>query len=422
MTTVVGSQPKKGFLGWRMLGIAIIAGSLTGPGQTIGVSVFINSFIDDLGLTRDQVSFAYLIGTLLGATAMPTVGRLLDERGVRRGQLVIGALFGIALFNMSLVQNWLWLAIGFVFIRMFGQGSLSMISTVTVALWFDRLRGRAMGLLGIGVSAGIAVTPILLNSSINQFGWRRSWILAAVLVPLILLPLTWFALVDRPSAVGQEVDGGTGAGEIVRRSNGVWGLTRRQALREPGFWLIVTISSLTSMLITGLNFHQIDLLEQSGLTTDEAARMFGPQIAGSTIAGFAMGWILDRTNGRRLPAVAMGLLAISHLLASWLSRDAFVLAYALSLGVTAGSVRVITATLMPKWFGTAHIGSLQGVLQLTGVAASSLGPLVLSVAQGRLGGYGSATLVLATLPLAALVYASVFTPPARAASPKTSHV
>jgi len=37
--------------GWLVLGCAILAAGLTGPGQTIGVSVFIDHFVDDLSLT-----------------------------------------------------------------------------------------------------------------------------------------------------------------------------------------------------------------------------------------------------------------------------------------------------------------------------------------------------------------------------------
>ena len=43
---------------------AVLAAGLTGPGQTIGVSVFIDHFVEDLALSRPLVSTAYLIGTL----------------------------------------------------------------------------------------------------------------------------------------------------------------------------------------------------------------------------------------------------------------------------------------------------------------------------------------------------------------------
>ncbi len=412
-----GVRPKARFSGWRMLAIAAVAGSFTGPGQTIGVSVFINSFIADLELSRDSVALAYLVGTLLGATAMPKVGQLIDEFGIKRSQLIISGLFGVALLNMSLVQNWVWLAIGFMFIRMLGQGSLTMVSTITVALWFDQLRGRAMGLLGIGVSAGIALTPVLLNTSISQLGWRQAWVSAAITVPLVLLPLTYFGLVDRPATIGQIPDGQIPDGKVASSpppTNGnTWGYTRAEAIRHPAFWLILTMVTLTSMLITGLNFHQIDLLVQSGLTEGEAALMFLPQILGSTLSGFAVGWLVDRVSGRFLPALGLVLLGVSHLLAASLGAPWIVVTYALSLGVTGGATRVISSSLLPKWFGTAHIGSLQGVTQLAGVAGSSLGPLLLSISQGQLGSYGSAALVLAVLPFLTAGYALVVKPPGK---------
>jgi len=413
------------FLGWRMVGIAILAGSLTGPGQTVGVSVFVDYFVDDLGLTQTSVSSAYLVGTLLGATAMPLVGQRIDEYGVRKALLIVASLFGLALLNMSLVQNWLWLAIGFVFIRMLGQGSLSMISSVTVAVWFDRLRGRAIGLSTIGIAAGIALTPIVLNATINRYGWRQAWVLTAIAVPAILLPVGWFALTSRPSDVGQVPDGHPPDHDrsVEAAHNAAGGYNRSQAIAQPGFWLILSVTTLTSMLVTGLNFHAIDLLVQNGLTKDEAAQMFLPQIAGSTAAALGLGWVVDRTNGRVLPAVSMALLAGSHLLAASLNSRPLVVTYALSLGVTAGCSRVVSSALLPKWFGINHIGSLNGLVTLVGVAGSALGPITLALARDQFGSYGTAAVALASLPLAAMLYAFFVRPPhpsnRPAANPRT---
>jgi len=416
IATRPSSTGTRKFSGWRMLVIAIIAGSFTGPGQTVGVSVFINDFIRDLELSRDEVSFAYLIGTLAGATAMPAVGQFVDRRGVRLGLLSVSALFGAALFNMSLVQNWVWLVFGFVFIRMLGQGSLSMISTITVAVWFDKLRGRAMGIMGIGVSTGIALTPILMKALSNSFGWRNAWLIAAIAVPAVLFPLAWFGLVDRPSDIGETHDGGHASSDNESSSTAIWGYTRSEASRHIGFWLILSVTTLTSMLVTGLNFHAIDLLVQNGLTEDEAARMFLPQILGASAAGLGLGWVVDRTSGRFLPALSMGLLVLSHLLASFLGSITLVIIYALSLGITAGGARVVSSTLLPKWFGTAHVGSLNGIVSLSSVAGSALGPITLSLAKGSLGSYATAAVVLSLLPASAMIAALFVRPPTPAAA------
>lgn len=46
---------------------------MTGPVQTIGVSVLIDQLIAEAGLSQPQVSAAYLIGTLAGG--IPSTGR-----------------------------------------------------------------------------------------------------------------------------------------------------------------------------------------------------------------------------------------------------------------------------------------------------------------------------------------------------------
>jgi hypothetical protein len=76
LSTSTGSdQRSRHFIGWRIAVLATITGAMTGPGQTIGVSVFVDPMIADLNLTRSQVSMAYLIGTLVGAAALLPVGR-----------------------------------------------------------------------------------------------------------------------------------------------------------------------------------------------------------------------------------------------------------------------------------------------------------------------------------------------------------
>ena len=52
------------FSGWRIMALATITLGLTGPGQTIGVSVFIDHFADTLDLSKNAISAGYAIGTL----------------------------------------------------------------------------------------------------------------------------------------------------------------------------------------------------------------------------------------------------------------------------------------------------------------------------------------------------------------------
>lgn len=381
--------------GWVVLLLAVLTAGLTGPGQTIGVSVFIDHFVVDLDLTRSQVSGAYLVGTLTGAALLPFVGRFVDRRGVRFAQVVIGLLFGLALVNMSLVTGLVTLAIGFAGIRFLGQGSLSLVSTVTVQVRFRRTRGTALGIFTTASAGLMALVPVALAVSIDAVGWRRTWLIAAATVATVTVTMAWIGLRGLPR----------GHVAADRSTTGDRSLDRAQAMRTAPFWMLASVTAAAGMMSTALNFHQIDLLGDAGISETAAAALFVPQVVGSTLAGLCIGYLGDRVGTRYLPAAGMVLLLIAQLFAAAVAPGAIAVVYAVVLGASGGAVRTAAAVLQPAWFGLAHVGSIQGALTLFGVGASAVGPVVLTLAEEWLGSYPAGLLALLVVPIAALICA-----------------
>ncbi|NNE11884.1 MAG: MFS transporter [Ilumatobacter sp.] len=390
--------------GWLILGFAIVAGALTGPGQTIGVSVFIDHLVADLSLTRTQVSTAYLVGTLAGALALPSVGRLIDEYGVRRSQVVIGLLFGVALLNMSLVTGLVWLMVGFGGIRLLGQGSLSLVSTVTVQIRFDRTRGLALGIFATATAGLMALVPVVLAILIDRLGWRATWVVAAVVVTGIVVPVGYWGLRSLPTGWrrAERYRSADAPSEPVA-ADAVH--DRASAMRTSSFWMLAAVGGAAGMMSTALNFHQIDLLGDAGLSATAAAALFIPQVVGSSVAGLSIGVIGDRVGTRFLPAISMLLLLVAQLLAAIAAPGLVVIAYAVVLGAAGGAVRTASSTLQPQWFGLSHIGSIQGALTLFNVAASAIGPVVLTITEQAAGSYPPALVALGAVPAAAMLFA-----------------
>ncbi len=370
---------------------------LTGPGQTIGVSVFIDDLVGDLGLSRAQVSTAYLIGTLSASLFLPIVGRQIDRFGVKRSQVVIGFLFSAALFNMSLVAGIVTLTLGFFGIRLMGQGSLSLVATVTVSLRFSKTRGTALGIYSTVAAGLLALAPILLAGSIQIVGWRGAWRGAALVIAIAVPLLAVLALRRMPTSSADSV-----AQQGARPTRSV---DRNAALRTRGFWIIATISAAAGMLVTGLTFHQIDLLGDIGLSKETAAAMFLLQVIGSSAAGLAIGAAADRIGVRYLPAVGGALLVLAHALAATAAPGAAVVAYSIILGAAGGATNTMSSTLLPLWFGTEHLGSIQGSLRVLNAGASALGPVALAVLEAAFGSYPPAIVVLSVLAIAPTAFA-----------------
>ncbi len=404
------SSVPRSFYGWRILGLAIITGGLTGPGQTIGVSVFVDQFISDLGMSRSEVSTAYLIGTLIAALGLPLIGRRVDRVGVRRAMTVIGVAFGAALVGMAGVQGFVALAIGFVAIRLLGQGSLMLVSTVAVTLWFEKRRGTVLGIFSTGTAIVMALVPVGLSLVIEGYGWRVAWLTSAVMIWLVVVPIARFGMIDRPSDIGQVPDGPNPKKMKPSREQTRVSATRIEALRTKRFWSLLAASGTVGMLVTALNFHQISLLADAGLTATEAAVMFLPQVIGAAAAGLLFGYLSDRLTGRELIPMAMGLLIISLVLAASLTPGVAVVFYAVSLGAAGGAIRSVSATLLPRWFGVRHIGEIQGTASFIDVASTALGPLVFALARDATGGYSGAATWFIIMPLLAGIVATTIRP------------
>lgn len=398
------------FFGWRILILASITAALTGPGQTIGVSVFVDHFISDLGISRSQVSTAYLVGTLVAALGLPIIGRRIDRVGARRAMMFIGFAFGASLIGMAGVKGLAALTIGFFAIRLTGQGALSLVSTVSVTHWFDRKRGTALGIYSTALAILMSLVPVGLNIIIEAYSWHTAWIASGILIWLVVIPIARFGIIDHPADVGQFPDGIDPTTDGETSSAAVPGATRREAMRTARFWIVVSASGVVGMLSTALNFHQISMLGEAGLTSTEAAVMFLPQVVGAAVAGLFFGFLADRLTGRSLIPIVMALLTISLGLTLTLAPGTTVIMYAISLGAAGGASRTVSATLLPRWFGVTNIGAIQGSASLITVGSTAIGPVLFSITRDLAGGYGTAAVWLAVVPIAVGIVAATLQP------------
>ncbi|MFA9444402.1 MFS transporter [Egicoccus sp. AB-alg6-2] len=413
MLAPIPPRPGTRFSGWRIVVLAAIGLAMTAPGQTPGVSVFVDHLMAGLDLTRSEVSLAYLVGTLAGATAMPRVGRLIDDRGTRVAMTVVGGLFGLMLAAMSGVTGIITLTLGFAGIRMFGQGGLSLVSTTAVAPWFERRRGFAIGLSTALGGALLSLIPITSAFIIELTGWRTAWLVLAVAVWLIVLPIALGGLIDRPADVGQQVDGTPLHTENPQgRPTTGPAFTRSQALRTPMFWAVCGAVATTGMIGTGLAFHQIDLLGEQGLTPVQAAANFLPQTVASLTATLLIGSMVDRFAARWVLLVSMLAMAGAMVAVPFVSPGWSAMAYGMLIGAAGSSARALEAASFPKLFGIPHLGSIRGVVSAISVASTAFGPLALSLGRDLTGSYVQVLLVLLVIPLGIAVF-GLFAPAPR---------
>ncbi|MDZ7799800.1 MAG: MFS transporter [Trueperaceae bacterium] len=397
---------------WVVLAAALVTTMMTVPGQTIGVSVFLDPILVDLGATRSTVSLLYTIGTLIGSFVLPFVGRFVDRRGPRLGVAVVAGAFALACLYMSSVASLAMLAVGFVLIRGLGQGSLSLVGLHVVNLWFVRRRGLAIGLLGLGMSIATAFFPPLLERLIATLGWRASYAAMAAAVALIAVPLGVTFFRGRPEEYGERPDGHRPRTPTDADAVDEMDLSLGQARRTAAFWFVTVGDVAVAALGTGLVFHHFDILGVSGVDRATAAAVFVPLGLVTAGANVGTGALLDRMPPRFALAAMLAFLSGALVLAGWVS-PLWLPVYGVLVGLAQGMKGAISGSAYAYYFGRRHIGSIKGFATTISVAGTAIGPLVFAVGRDVSGSYLPVLLLSALVPAVLAVASLALRPPRR---------
>ncbi|MBA7676157.1 L-lactate transporter [subsurface metagenome] len=404
------------FYGWVILAASALVVFISSPGQTFLISVFIDPIISELGWSRTLISSLYTAGSLTAGVAVIFVGRLLDRYGARIILLAVGILFGLAALWMSAVDHPVKLYFGFAALRTLGQGSLGLITSTLIALWFVRLRGRAMAIGGIGGAIGMATFPIMAHALIFHTSWRNAWVVLALAIWVVLVPIV--LLVRRsPESAGLLPDGKPAqqpkeqaVGARVSTAQEV-DFSLSEALRTRAFWLLLFATSSLPLIGTGLSFHQISFLASKGIQTGAATAVFsviGPsQVLGTFIAGF----MADRFPNRYLLVVGQVLLGMAMLWTFLITSSWQAFTYGAILGLSMGFIMNVAAVIWPNYYGRLHLGSIRGVSMASTVVFAALGPLPFGLVYDITGDYSLAILVLLALPVLCAVASLLAHPP-----------
>lgn len=374
---------------------------MTSPGQTYTVSIFVEHFIDDLGISRSLISTLYSIGTLIGSFALPFWGRQIDKRGARKMVVLIAILFGLACIYMGFVQNALMLGVGFVFIRMLGQGSLGLVSKTAINQWWVRKRGMISGISGLLMSLlGMGAFPTLVYALISTFKWRLAYGFLGLALLFLMAPIGFFLFRNRPEDYQLSPDG---INTLDRDKNqlaskdllGEENWTLKESMQTRVFWILVIGLASFTMLSTGLFFHLVSILGDRGLDPSAAAAVFFPVALAAAATNLAGGFLADRIPLRFLLAFGLLLQAGSLLMAQTLQGTDTAFLFGIALGATSGIFQNLSTVVWPSFFGRENLGSIYGFTSATGVLGAALGPLPFGIVRDLTGSYQPALFIFA---------------------------
>ncbi len=403
------------YYGWAIWLLSTLGFLFSIPGQTMGMAVFTDHLIDALGLSRTQLSMAYLIGTVASSLFLTRAGRLYDRLGGRIMVTLASAALAIMLLFISFTDffasafgggvaiSFVFITLGYFGVRFFGQGVLTSASANTMLLWFEQRRGLVASARGVFVSFGFSVAPLGLAWLISAGDWRSAlWQLA--LACLVFAVFAGLLLRDNPESCGVLVDGHEHEDQVPVKTSRV-SATLDEARRSPVFWLTTLSLGMHALFGTAMTFHVVSIFAEAGRSSTEAFAYFLPAAVVSTSTNLLCGWLVDSRSLKpfmitMLGAFIVGALGLLNLEHQW--------GYALLVlgwGVGGGLWSVTSNLAFIRNFGPLHLGEITGLCTSIMVFSSAIGPALFSLGLDLFGTYAAPMWVCVGGLLILLVFA-----------------
>lgn len=382
------------FYGWVVWLAATVGLLATAPGQSFSVSLFMDYFIAEFGISRTVVSSLFGLGTFMAAFSVVWVGRRIDRYGSRRVSAVVSMLFALVLSMLAYITGPLGLLLAFIAIRSLGQGALALSSTTVIAQWFRRRRGRVFSLSMLAFALFQGAYVPWLQEMLALHGWRVMWGVLGAGVALTALPAALLLLRDKPEDFGLRPDGQAlrhtpppqAAEAETPDDEDNW--TLAETLRTPIFWIFITGRVIAPAWGTGLILHQISVFNSVGHSPAVAAQAYGSIAVVTAVFSLLSGVLIDRLRPGLVLSLQSTMLLLSCLLASVMSESWLLLLYVLSFGMVMGIGGVFDSSVWTNVFGRRHQGSIRGLVTTILIIATSVGPILFGLSYDYLGSYG----------------------------------
>lgn len=350
------------------------------------------------------------LGFPLAALFTIWVGPLLIPRFSPRKLIVVGTgLTALAFFGFASMKGSLPVYFGLYFLYTVGYLFSGPIPhQILVSHWFQRMRGRAMGFLYVGVGLFGGIAPFFIRPITDRFGFQTALLVMGGLL-FLAWPLALLVLRDRPSEVGQFPDGADAAPGDAKLEAHSFGYL----LRSGSFWLLLLGSICSIGSIGSINMHMKLVFRDLGFTDQRvlnaAWSTASTVILWSSIVGrLSIGYFADLFSKKRVMTVTYFIVAATILLLLSVNpaRPSSLYLFAVVFGFSMGADYMLIPLMAAEQFGVNSLARAMAVILPVNTIGQTWLPYLVSRLRESYGNYVAAmTVVFAIAMLGAVAIA-----------------
>ena len=351
-----------------------------------GLPFFYDFMVQQFGWTRAQVTSGNAISKLIVGPAFGFAAGWLVDRFGPRLLMISGILMaGVALVGLGNIST---LGMFYVFYLFNALGYVCggpLPNQVLLARWFDKARGKAMGIAYFGIGLGGAVSPWVSHALAQRFGWQDALKILGVLVIAIALPFAYFVR-DLPVS-----------GAISHSSQS---LSIGHAFRSIPLYLLLIASMCSIAAVSGTqqNLKLFLSLDQHYSQAD-ATRILSLVLTFSMAGRLLMGWLADRIAVKYVMLLIYLLVAAAIPFLFFAHSTAAMYGFAALFGIGLGGDYMIIPLMTAQIFGVQILGRLLGVILTADGIAEAVSPWMVGHLRDVSGTYAQGFIVLIAIAL-----------------------
>ncbi|MBN2241942.1 MAG: MFS transporter [Acidobacteria bacterium] len=393
MTAAV--QGEKGFYGWVNIAVTSVMG-VAGGLYLISFGVFLPYLVEHFGWDRSLISLGSTVNLIVMGICGPLAGAYIARHGARRS-IVIGNFLGFLGFLLLFAHTNLWqLFAGFGLLIGLGVGFGGLLASTTVINdWFVQKRALALSVyLGSFGAGGIVIGPSMV-ALIENIGWRKTYLLLAVVILACNVILPAILIRNKPADLGQVPDGpdavASGRKPVPLKAayKTPVDFTMQEALRTRTLWFLIIYFCFNMLAMQALFVHQFAYLkDEIGILPTQASFALSAMSVVMTLTQYAVGMFLGSRYSMHAIAVASEILKIlGMIMLVFTTTLPFVFVYMVIFGFGFGGAMVATMNIFPNYFGASDYPRIMGFTRMFWTFAGGAGAPLAGLVWDRTGSY-----------------------------------
>ncbi|HIL19413.1 MAG TPA: MFS transporter [Gammaproteobacteria bacterium] len=365
-------------------------------GSRFTMGLMLKPMADDLNWTRATLSLTVTLFMVVSAVVLPVIGRLVDRYRIRTVLLASVLLSSASVALMSVIQTPAQAVVlyGVLFALATAGTSIAPIG-VMISRWFPTRLGLANSIAISGMGAGQLVIILLLTAQLESIGWRGAFLVLAALGLLLVVPLTLLSIPEPALPSAETPNAPLGSAKSKLKASDL--------LRDSKLWYLLVIYAMCGFQDFFVATHVVAFARDQGMGAVVSGNLFALMglvgVAGVLMTGF----VSDRF-GPMLPtlicfAIRIVLFGLVTVTTSVVAIIGFALIYGFTFWITAP----LTIVFVRKYFGTAHLGMLTGIVAMVHHGAGGLGAYAGGIVYDVSGSYQVIFQIMLMVSFAALL-------------------